>query len=618
MNAVKPFNTIRKKLMFLLLAATILPIATSMIISYNATTKSITEEAIAKNNRLLSLGKTNIMNYMNNINQKSLAVYNAMNVPRSLYYILEHSMEDEVFPNDITDVIRNRNLLKDHLYNIYQSVSEFHKVRLYVVNQNATYLLWNDDIKVGQNAEAIPETFKKAYIEPTHKSHNYGLVNLKSSASEELVFTLHRPIFRAPSEELLAELSIDVKLLVLEDLNRQLYDSGEENFYIVDAEGQIVLSSNKAEIGTEAKQSWLGSILQSGQDSGHFDWKAEAFDGMIFYDRIKTPYMDWYLIKQTPYKHLFSAADRIARINTAVGIAFLAVVVLATLFISIQFTRPLLRLIGYVNKIETGNLNVSIDIHSNDEIGLLARRFRSMMQTINNLILTEYRLEIANKTNELKALQAQVNPHFLYNALQSIGTVSLQHGDTKAYSLITSLGKMMRYHMNTMDAVVELSRELDYVQAYLDLQKQRFDTALHIQLHIEEPSRHILVPKMILQPLLENFFKHGFVQSSEEPSELIITSKLDKEQVWLTVTIADNGSGLSEERLQEILRRLERVTTPGVPKTSEQEESGIGLHNVLSRLRLHFNSTAFMELQHVKPHGFSVTIHIPLAKENEG
>ncbi|WP_141500602.1 cache domain-containing sensor histidine kinase [Paenibacillus luteus] len=617
MNTVKPFNTIRKKLMLLLLAATILPIATSMVISYNATTKSITEEAIAKNNRLLSLGKTNIMNYMNNINQKSLAVYNAMNVPRSLYYILEHSMEDEVFPNDITDVIRNRNLLKDHLYNIYQSVSEFHKVRLYVVNQNATYLLWNDDIKVGQNVNAVPMTAKKANIEPTHKSHNYGLVDLKSSASEEMVFTLHRPIFRAPSEELLAELSIDVKLQVLEDLNRQLYDSGPENFYIMDAEGHIVLSSTPDEIGTAVQPSWLSMVLDSGSDNGHFDWEAEAFDGMIFYDRIKTPYMDWYLVKQTPYKHLFSAADRIARINTAVGVAFLAVVVLATLFISIRFTKPLLRLIGYVNKIETGNLNVSIDIHSNDEIGLLARRFRSMMQTINNLILTEYRLEIANKTNELKALQAQVNPHFLYNALQSIGTVSLQHGDTKAYSLITSLGKMMRYQMNAMDAMVELSRELDYVQAYLDLQKQRFDTALHVQLRIEEQTRQVLVPKMILQPLLENFFKHGFAQSSKEPSELIMISRLDVANHRLTITVEDNGSGVSEERLQEVLLRLERLPQHAPEQHSDQEESGIGLLNLLSRLRLHVNESAAMELRHVQPHGFSVTIHIPLTKENE-
>ncbi|MDQ0113476.1 cache domain-containing sensor histidine kinase [Paenibacillus harenae] len=630
MKSRKPFNTIRNKLMLLLLAATILPIATSMIISYNATTGSITEEAIAKNNRLLSLGKTNIMNYMSNINQKSLAVYNSMNVPRSLYYILERSLEDEVFPNDLTDVINNRNLLKDHLYSIYQSVSEFNKVRLYVVKQNATYLLWNDDIKVGENdKDTLAATVKKASIEPTHQSHNYGL-NIKfGDVNDEMVFTLHRPIFRAPSEELLAELSIDVRLTVLEDLNRQLYDGGKEDFYIVDANGQIVLASNKEEIGSKIDQTWMNGIYSSSEDSGHFDWAEQSFEGMIFYDRIKTPYMDWYLVKQTPYSHLYSAADRVARINIWVGAAFLAIVVIATLFISFTFTKPLLRLIGYVNKIETGNLNVSIDIQSNDEIGLLARRFRSMMQTINNLILTEYRLEIANKTNQLKALQAQVNPHFLYNALQSIGTVSLQHGDHKAYGLITSLGKMMRYHMNTMDSVVELNRELEYAQAYLDLQKQRFDTALGIRLQIDDQTRRILVPKMILQPLLENFFKHGFA-GADSPSELTIASSLSDDGRLLTIRVQDNGIGISDERLAELRYGLDKPPPHGVVNSqtqsplpssssasvavSSQEAGGIGLQNVLSRLRLHFHPSAAIELEQVRPHGFSVTIHIPLGE----
>ncbi|WP_337100820.1 cache domain-containing sensor histidine kinase [Paenibacillus sp. YIM B09110] len=624
MKPVKPFNTIRNKLMLLLLAATILPIATSMIISYNATTGSITEEAISKNKQLLSLGKTNIMNYMSNINQKSLAVYNSMNVPRSLYYILERSLEDEVFPNDLTDVINNRNLLKDHLYSIYQSVSEFNKVRLYVVKQNATYLLWNDDIRVGENdKDTLADTVKKATIEATHQSHNYGL-NVKSGANDEMVFTLHRPIFRAPSEELLAELSIDVRLTVLEDLNRQLYDSGKEDFYIVDMKGQIVLASNQEEIGGKLDHAWMDSVYSSSEDSGHFDWTEQSFEGMIFYDRIKTPYMDWYLVKQTPYSHLYSAADRVARINIWVGAAFLAIVVIATLFISITFTKPLLRLIGYVNKIETGNLNVSIDIQSNDEIGLLARRFRSMMQTINNLILAEYRLELANKTNQLKALQAQVNPHFLYNALQSIGTVSLQHGDHKAYSLITSLGKMMRYHMNTMDSIVELNRELQYAQAYLDLQKQRFDTALGIRLQVDDNTRRILVPKMILQPLLENFFKHGFA-GADSPSELTIASWLNEDSSQLTIRVLDNGIGISDERLAELRYELDKPLSYGMLQSqapasqesasaSSQEAGGIGLQNVLSRLRLHFHPSAAIEVEQVRPHGFSVTIHIPLGE----
>ncbi|QJD83506.1 cache domain-containing sensor histidine kinase [Cohnella herbarum] len=610
MLKLSPFrNTIRNKLMLLLLIATILPIVTSMVISYNSTKRSITDEAYEKNARLLSLGKANLQSYMQNINQKSLAVYNSINVPRSLYYILEHNMEDEVFPNDLSDVIRNRNLLQDHLLNIYQSVKEFYQVRLHVVAQNTTYLLSNGGGKIQSD---IPTgnfnlLAKKPYIEPSHPSHSYGLES-RSTDPGEIVFTLHRPIFLAPSEELLAQLSIDVKLNALIELNRQVYDAGNEKFYIVDAAGNTIISSEDESAGTLSDGRWLDEIRKGDLANGYLKWEDSDFAGIVFYDRVKTPMMDWYLVKLSPYEHLYRTADGIAKINSWVGILFLTVAVLATLFISFRFTKPLLSLIGYVNQIERGNLNVDIDIRGNDEIGLLSRRFRSMMQTINNLILKEYRLELANKTNQLKALQAQVNPHFLYNALQSIGTVALQHKDQQIYSLVTSLGKMMRYNMNAGETIVELEKEFGYLQAYLDLQKQRFDTSLEIEYRMAQEARSLLVPKMILQPLVENFFKHGFKQSDEEPARLMISCDL-REQI-LIIRVQDNGAGMTEEEMTDVNDRLtiEDSVLPG-------KDSGIGLSNVLSRLRLHYSESASIVLSAAEPEGLIVEVRIPFGEE---
>ncbi|QHW31095.1 HAMP domain-containing protein [Paenibacillus rhizovicinus] len=606
--------TIRKKMMLLFLIATIVPIAASIAISYHETRSSITKEAISKNNRLLSLGSANIVNYMNNINQKSLAVYNSMNVPRSLYYLLEHNLEDEAFPNGISDVIENRNLLKDHLYNIYQSMKEFYKIRLYVASQNTSYLLWNDDIKVGKHEPGTIAMAPKTYIEPTHISHNYGLP-IKSPVNEEPVFSLHRPIFLAPSDTQLAELTIDVKVGVLNDLNRQLYDAGNEKFYIVNSDGAIVLSSEPDFIGKRLVNDWFHTVTAptSNAEQGHFKWNGGGFNGMIFYQQVKTNYMNWYLIKQTPDSHLYATANETALLNMWVGALCLAVAVIATLIISYRFTKPLLKLIGYVNKIDSGNLGVQIDIRSNDEIGLLAKRFRSMMQTINNLILKEYRLELANKTIQLKALQAQVNPHFLYNALQSVGTVALQQGNKNVYGLIASLGKMMRYQMNMADAEVELSQELDYVQAYLDLQKERFDASLDVILMIDERTRSIRMPKMIVQPLVENFFKHGF-SPGDRPARLVIASSLSDEGA-LTIVVSDNGSGMAPREIAA----LNAAITQEFRAEEEAEEtgSGIGLRNILSRLRLSFRKDASLTVQQLHPHGFSVTLHIPHAQEEE-
>ena len=168
--------------------------------------------------------------------------------------------------------------------------------------------------------------------------------------------------------------------------------------------------------------------------------------------------MDWILVKRIPYETLYKDARQLTLINSLVVSLFLIIAVIAALYISFRFTNPIKQLIRYINKIESGNLDAEIDIDRTDEIGILAKRFHQLMQRINQLIMREYRLELASKTNQLKALQAQVNPHFMNNALQSIGTLALQHGDRKMYALISSLGKMMRYHMRADNRVSRCPR----------------------------------------------------------------------------------------------------------------------------------------------------------------
>jgi two-component system sensor histidine kinase YesM len=235
------------------------------------------------------------------------------------------------------------------------------------------------------------------------------------------------------------------------------------------------------------------------------------------------------------------------------------------------------------------------------------------MQRINQLIIREYRLELASKTNQLKALQAQVNPHFMNNALQSIGTLALQNGDRKVYSLISSLGKMMRYHMRADSTSVPLSAELDYVRSYLALQRQRFDENLHYHIEADERAGAVRVPKMILQPLVENVFKHG-IQPALGPGEIDISCRM-AEPSLLEIRVADNGAGMEEEeriRLQAVLDRTASALEP------DGEEGGrIGLINILSRLRLYFNDQVQMKLENRTPRGLRVTITIPLSEEEE-
>ena len=432
-----------------------------------------------------------------------------------------------------------------------------------------------------------------------------------NSDPKETVFTFHRPVINTPSDEVIGFLSIDVSTKALFDICRQLYVESEENLYIFDGHGNMVYPALPDLSGKPLSEQWLHTIFQEQEEAGHFEWKDDSFAGIIMYDKMKTNYLDWTIIKLQPYSHLYKSSSQITSLNSMIVAVFLVIVVIATLFISVRFTEPIKKLISYMNKVQSGNLNMDIEVKGNDEIGILTRRFDAMIHTVNDLINREYRLEIANKTNQLKAMQAQINPHFMNNTLQSIGTLALQLKAPKIYSLVASLGRIMRYNMNTNDTVVPLSLEIQHVKDYLDLQQQRFGDKLEVFFDIEEPTNSIVVPKMLLQPLVENYFKHSYEKRSSY-GQIRILSSIHKSG-FLVISVEDNGSGMPVDQLEQLRHQLNKPLNMLL-----QGQKSIGLSNVLMRLRLYFNESAKMEVENLQPAGFKVTLWIPNDTNDKG
>lgn len=405
-------------------------------------------------------------------------------------------------------------------------------------------------------------------------------------------------------------MSIDFDLEVISSICEELYTQGQEELYILDEKGTIIYSADTASLGHVLNEQWVQHLISQSANSGSFEFKSKQFSGVHIYERMTAPYMNWTLVKRIPYESLYKNARELTIINAMIFSLFLIVVITATLYISFRFTAPIRNLLGYISKIQIGNMNVDIQVTSNDEIGILARRFRLMMQTINNLIMSEYKLDIANKTNQLKALQAQINPHFLYNALQSIGTLALQHGAPKIYQLLSALAKMMRYSMNTNESIVTMQQELNHVKAYLQLQLQRFENELTVRYDIEESTESLQIPKMLLQPLVENYFKHGFDHRNPH-SQLIVSSTWTGDGKHVKLVIEDNGRGMPQEQFDALLVQLKQNLDP----FDNEQASHIGLYNVKSRLQLYFNGEADMRLEQPEQGGFRITLLFPVPKQ---
>lgn len=596
---------IRTKLIGLLLLATIVPVVMSMAVTYRYTKESVKQRTVQENANLLFQAKTNIENYMNSLSRTTFLLYNAPSAlqpsANPLLRILQTGADD----------YQSRSELFAALQTISHAAKEIYQVRFYTEANKLTTLIVQDAAKrsVQENNEIKFPPNTPVYVEPTHESSYYGMQNQFPYYPPATVLSMHRQIYDVPSTRVIGSITIDVQLDVIRQICDQLVAKGQEQLYLLDAAGKVVYSTDPDAIGAaELNVGPEPAIGGMEADRGSFD----RDNATHIYQRIETPYMNWTLVKRVPDAFLYASARELTRIQLAIAAVSLLMIIVATLFISVHITSPIKRLIGYISRIQTGHLDVRIDVRSNDEIGILAQRFQTMMDTINDLILREYKLELANKTNELRALQAQINPHFLNNALQSIGTLALQHEAPRVYSLISSLAKMMHYSMTTGETSVPLSKELEHVKAYLALQQQRFDEQVEVEYRLDEATYELLVPKMLLQPIAENYFKHGFEPGRDGPGRLLIETELSGEGM-LRITIEDNGKGMSDESLLLLQNEWTREQAGG----GSEDTEGIGLRNVLQRLRLYYDDRADLRLDVSGFGGLRVTLLIPQT-DNKG
>ncbi|MCZ8518305.1 MULTISPECIES: sensor histidine kinase [Paenibacillus] len=597
-------KSIRTKLMVLTLMAAVLPTAVSIGISYLYTKESVRENSIEENTRILALGKDNLTNYLSSFHRMALSIYSGINLPNSLYTtILNTKYGSDIITGE--GLSHHRDAIASQLHTMYQSNPDIYQIHLYIKasGQSSALLQGFFRREISQSPRIPAEAENKPWLEVTHPAHRYGLQssipNLKLGTTE--VFSLHYPVLRAPSDEAMAYLSFDLRLSRVEQLARSMYDPRKEQLFIVNDEGLALYSSDPELTGRQIRVDWGRIAGVSG--SGHFVWKDASFDGIVMFERMTGPLLTGAVVKMIPYDQLYGDTTVIAGINAAIGVLFLIVGIIAAVLISIRFTSPIKKLISFTQKVKTGQLDAHVDVEREDEIGLLTRKINEMTQTIHHLIVKEYQLEIANKTNQLRALQAQINPHFLYNALQTIGTMSLRYDAVKVYDLIYSLGSIMHYAMTAGSTEVPLRSEVEHVENYLALQKERFGEDLQIQWNVDPVTLSILIPKMILQPIVENIFKHGFEEGTEGGC-IVIHSRMDREDCLL-LSVSDNGKGQPAKRIAELEEALSR-------KGSLVSEN-IGLHNVMARLRLYFGDEAAVTIHPGAGSGLTFTLLIPLS-----
>ncbi len=275
-----------------------------------------------------------------------------------------------------------------------------------------------------------------------------------------------------------------------------------------------------------------------------------------------------------------------------------------------NIASPINYLIEKMHLFEQGKLDGVKDPRRNDEIGYLFKAFIKMTHNINTLIKDVYAKELARKDAEISALQEQINPHFLYNTLESINWRAQLAGETDIALMIQALSKLMEAGINRNDEkYVTIEQEVVYMEQYMFLIQKRYDHRIEFIKEISEETKEIMVPKLIIQPMLENAVKHGI----EPVGEGKISLKIYLEDEVLVIEIEDNGEGMKDPKIQWIKKTFEQEK--GLSTVHEDSRKSIGLQNVARRLYLIYDHTAEISVKSQLGKGTKITIKIPLHKE---
>jgi two-component system sensor histidine kinase YesM len=287
--------------------------------------------------------------------------------------------------------------------------------------------------------------------------------------------------------------------------------------------------------------------------------------------------------------------------------------VLITLYMiySGKVSEPARQLKKAMQEVQTGNLNVSVDIQSNDEFQYLGEGFNKMIQDLNYFVSQVYIAQLRRKEAELAAMKMQIQPHFLYNTLDIIRMTALENKDEQTAELLESLSAQMRYVMNADEERVELRRELDHILEYFSIIRVRYNGRFGLKINVANEDLHLVVPKLSVQPIVENAVKHGLRQKKGSGMVNIdVTHTEDK----LEISVMDDGVGMSEEEcayVQGVLDGTYKAQAAG------QGHVGIGLKNISDRIKMNFGVSYGIIVVSYEQIGTIVKLMLPILEEEE-
>lgn len=429
------------------------------------------------------------------------------------------------------------------------------------------------------------------------------LLEYPADKSGAAALTVSKSLIDIRSGSCLGILTFDIKESLFYDSYHSVSDEENECFLLIDSAGTIISSENRDELQTTASPEILGLLEGMGKPEQKTQYKSggkipqETTAEHMLLLSSETENGDYLVVYMMRYYRIYKEALNLALFLLIIGILVLAAGVLLSSRLAQSIVGPVIRLADYADEAGKGNFDLPVPVHSGDEIGFLAERFGVMNHNIKELTTRIYNEQTQKKEYELKMLQAQINPHFLYNCLDNISSLITDQKNETATAMVSHLGRYYRAILSKGRNIITIREELELIRAYLEIQLIRIPDLFTYEITVDEDILDFKILKMILQPIVENSVIHGFA-GFKNSGRIKIEGTLENQTVC--ILISDNGKGIPEGSRSSIFA----PAPTAIPKH-------FGLKNIQERIRLKHGEKYGISIKSEQGQGTQIEVRFP-------
>ncbi len=574
------FHSIRSAILSSYVLIVMVALAVFALVALRYTEKTVMENAEEYSIQLIEQVNRDIDSYVDYLHNISVLIAS------------DGDVHDYLFKENLTEEERAERFVQ-----ITTQFGTIMETREDIVNigivGNGRHIINNGYYKVNKNIEMgdldwVQKAYEKKGITVISSSHVQNLVDGKY----EWVITLGKALQNKTTREIEGLFFADLNYSSISELCSGISLGSKGYIYILDSNGNLIYHPQQQLLYSGLKEEKIKEVLECENSSFITD------DGKM-YSISRSRDTGWTVVGVSYTEDLLKNSEQTTRIYLiSAGLILLAALALAYV-LSYGITKPIKVLGDSMKEVEKGNFdNAALQVHGQNEIARLSSSFNIMTTEIKHLMEQNVEEQRQKRKSELKALQAQINPHFLYNTLDSIIWMA-EWGKTKEVVLMTSsLAKLLRQSISNQNELVRVEEEVEYTRSYLTIQKMRYKDKLEYEILVSPEVASQKIPKLVLQPLVENAIYHG-IKYKEGKGTVRIEGFKDSECMILKVS--DDGIGMTDEQLSRIFEKRETDT----------RKNGVGVRNVHERIQLYYGKEYGLNFSSRLNEGTVVEVRIP-------